>query len=604
MIGLLVELENKVEQIEKEKYISLSNVNSDLLEHLNYAKKELSSANGERKRNLKIDILKLKEDIKYNETEINRLFNNKKIVMYKDTMKIINNEMKKIKNDLVSVIREKSDELRNLKNEIVQANNLNNFILVEKLSLDARKLNTNISCIREKFQETNKLINYIEKTLGNIDNLSFEQIVSEFENNKDKITEIGLLSNEDSTEKNKNKKEKELKNKINLIKELLEKTKTNNDEKDLESANKLIKELPDSLDKKALQQKAIEVKEAIEKNKQELEIKNKINSIEELLEKAKKDNSNKELDKACELINQLPEYKDKNDLQQKAAEINELIKEKNREAIEALFEEFKITVDKLQLDFEKYKLEELKRIIDSLKKKANIIGNNLKFTNLKDFKQSLENLNSLIFKYNVKEKEENRILKSEEILDEKVEHKTFKEILTLNANRIKDKIVKKTDDTFMNTISVLCAKNKLSKLKYKLYKNGVSGLGKKKKNYDASNKIIAKRLLKYLLNKEIGLKEKCKKWLELISIMPNKLKIYKTEYEMKDILIEAKTCFDTALDSDEISREEYEGFVSIALDICRYREEVDDFYVLPNGKEFITYVDKDSVIKEEKQIVK
>lgn len=327
--------------------------------------------------------------------------------------------------------------------------------------------------------------------------------------------------------------------------------------------------------------------------------------INKLIADAYLNNGLESLKEARNFLYFINDSKKRNKLEEKIKKAeNELKIKIEKEEINSRVKEFKVEIQNIQEKIDDYELKELKESVNKLKEDFNNICNNSKMADLIDIKEYLEIVNNIIFRYNIKEKEENRILKAEEILDEEVEHRTFKEILTLNAKRIKDKIVKKSDNTFMNTISVLCAKNKLSKLKYKLYKNGVSGLNKEKRAYNISNKIIAKRLLKHLLNQEIGLKEDCKNWLELISVMPNKLRVYKTNYEMEDILSHAKTCFDSALDSGVISHEEYDGIISIALDICHYREEVDDFYVLPNGKEFITYVDEDNVIKKEKQIVK
>ncbi len=54
-------------------------------------------------------------------------------------------------------------------------------------------------------------------------------------------------------------------------------------------------------------------------------IKNGIDLIEELLNKAERDLDKKSLDRACDLIQKMPESEDKNDFQARAAEINELI---------------------------------------------------------------------------------------------------------------------------------------------------------------------------------------------------------------------------------------------------------------------------------------
>ena len=338
-----------------------------------------------------------------------------------------------------------------------------------------------------------------------------------------------------------------------------------------------------------------------EKENNKPEEKQGVDLIEALLDEAEKNLDRKSLDKACELIKKLSNSDDKNDLQQRAAEINDLINEKIADASKALLEEFKITFDKLKSDFEKYDLEELKRIIDNLKKKISIISKNYKSINIDDFKQDIKDLNDLIFKYNVKEKEENKKVKVEKMLDEEVELKSFREILSLNKNRIKEKIKNKNDKNYMNTISVLCAKNKLSKLKYKLYKDGAYNLGKNKLAYDISNKIISRRLLKHLLNQEIGLKENCQKWLKLITIMPKKILIFNSVCTIEEVAMYAKEFFDSTFEAGIISTEEHNYFVSKLLDICQYRKEVDDFYIEPNEKNFITYVDKNNVIEKEKQ---
>lgn len=265
---------------------------------------------------------------------------------------------------------------------------------------------------------------------------------------------------------------------------------------------------------------------------------------------------------------------------------------------------FKEKVENLKNNIYIYNDKKVKQIIKELKEDFKEICNDSNTSNLINAKEYLNILNDIIFEYNKKKNIENKDMKSNLISTGfGVEQtKSNNKIYALNAKRIIDKMFKKTDNNYLNTIKVLKSKNKMEKLKYKLYKEGFSNMSRYDKDiYEKSQKAIAKRLLKYLMRKDDELeedlesKDNCLKWLELIRIMPDELKPYKTTYSKKDVLQMAKDWFKKVFDSGYINKVEYEFYISSAIDTSKYRSEVDDYYVLPNSSDFVTYIDQNKI---------
>jgi len=107
---------------------------------------------------------------------------------------------------------------------------------------------------------------------------------------------------------------------IKKVNKLLDEAERKLDVKLLEEACELIKTLPDGEEKKKLNKRAADIENKI--------IKNEINK---LLDEAERNLDRKALDKACDLINKMPNGDDKNDLQARAAEIDKLIREKEKD---------------------------------------------------------------------------------------------------------------------------------------------------------------------------------------------------------------------------------------------------------------------------------
>lgn len=265
---------------------------------------------------------------------------------------------------------------------------------------------------------------------------------------------------------------------------------------------------------------------------------------------------------------------------------------------------FKEKVENLKNNIYIYNDKKVKQIIKELKEDFEEICNDSNTSNLINAKEYLNILNDIIFEYNKKKNIENKDMESNLIsMGFGVEQtKSNNKIYALNAKRIIDKMFKKTDNNYLNTIKVLKSKNKMEKLKYKLYNEGFSNMSRYDKDiYEKSQKTIAKRLLKYLMRKDDELeedlesKDNCLKWLELIRIMPDELKPYKTTYSKNDVLQMAKDWFKKVFDSGYINELEYEFYISSAIDTSKYRSEVDDYYVLPNGSDFITYIDENKI---------
>lgn len=288
------------------------------------------------------------------------------------------------------------------------------------------------------------------------------------------------------------------------------------------------------------------------------------------------------------------------ELEKKIKKVREDITKNNSLSLDS----FKEKVENLKNNIYIYNDKKVKQIIKELKEDFEEICNDSNTSNLINAKEYLNILNDIIFEYNKKKNIENKDMESNLISTGfGVEQtKSNNKIYALNAKRIIDKMFKKTDNNYLNTIKVLKSKNKMEKLKYKLYKEGFSNMSRYDKDiYEKSQKAIAKRLLKYLMRKDDELeedlesKDNCLKWLELIRIMPDELKPYKTTYSKKDVLQMAKDWFKKVFDSGYINKVEYEFYISSAIDTSKYRSEVDDYYVLPNSSDFVTYIDENKI---------
>lgn len=220
-------------------------------------------------------------------------------------------------------------------------------------------------------------------------------------------------------------------------------------------------------------------------------------------------------------------------------------------------------------------------------------------------KEDFDMMNSIIASYNTDIKRDAMKKEAEEIADEEVEKKSFRQILKLNGKRIKGKLRKNENVNFIDTIFVLVKKNHLSKMKLALLLDGANKLKKRdRKIYDRANKTISKRLFNYLLNNRS--KAKLEMWIELLKTMPDEIKVSGNySYSFEFVAEEAKYAVEKAFQNKLIDENKYNELITKILDIVYYRRNVDDYYYDCDQKLY-SYVDSESenIEKNKRQIVK
>lgn len=220
-------------------------------------------------------------------------------------------------------------------------------------------------------------------------------------------------------------------------------------------------------------------------------------------------------------------------------------------------------------------------------------------------KEDFDMMNSIIASYNTDIKRDAMKKEAEEIADEEVEKKSFRQILKLNGKRIKGKLRKNENVNFMDTIFVLVKKNHLSKMKLALLLDGANKLKERdRKIYDRANKTISKRLFNHLLNNRS--KAELEMWIELLKTMPDEIKVsVKYSYSFDFVVEEAKYAVEKAFQNKLIDENKYNELITKILDIVYYRRDVDDYYY-DCGQKLYSYVDSESenIEKNKRQIVK
>lgn len=220
-------------------------------------------------------------------------------------------------------------------------------------------------------------------------------------------------------------------------------------------------------------------------------------------------------------------------------------------------------------------------------------------------KEDFDMMNSIIASYNTDIKRDAMKKEAEEIADEEVEKKSFRQILKLNGKRIKGKLKKNENVNFMDTIFILVKKNNLSKMKLALLLDGANKLKKRdRKIYDRANKAISKRLFNHLLNNRS--EAKVEMWIELLKTMPDEIKVSRNySYSFDFVAEEAKYEVEKAFQNKLIDKNRYNELITKILDIVYYRRNVDDYYYDCDQKLY-SYVDSESenIEKNQRQIVK
>ena len=636
MQDLLTYLRNndsRIKEIEKDEKTSLSNATGDLLTRLKDKENELDNASDERKRVINIEIQSIKNDIEIEKDQTKSLYSVKKLNIQKDSFDKILNYAQGIKEDITDTISTKEDELKTIKNNIFKANDSNNFELVKELSEKAHGVNSNIINYKNVLDDVNNLTNDIENTMNKMGDLTFEGIDAILKGYKSNIMEIEILlghANEKTDKSNniektgiKKKEEpkaledddKEIKEKIAKINELLNKAENEKDEKALNDAIDLINTLPDGEDKSKLQAKADEIKEKLKKKPEEVIA---VQKAEKAIEIAFKTEKKEDIKKAYDLIEKIKDASKKEELTKKLDDIVKNITSNFMIRLNNLINRFE------ENKFAKVKREEVVQLVDDF---DNLYKEEIPEINFSK-KEVAKDVKGVVLRYNStkqKEYQENKEVEVDKkgkikkifnafkrfielrplISGTKLLAKFFKNRLAKNVQKGNEEKVKKYEKRIkemdiINSVTMFRKKNDIAKMSPKLYKNGVKGLDdKEKEKYTIDQNVISSIMLKQLLKKtdedvykdKLRVKTVISQWLDLYSrignddiIVSDTLKREETAYSRKDVYDKICDFLVDARYAGTISKEQYEAYLDEMLNIGFYKRGYDDFYEIPSVK--------------------
>lgn len=635
MQDLLTYLRNndsRIKEIEKDEKTSLSNATGDLLTRLKDKENELDNASDERKRVINIEIQSIKNDIEIEKDQTKSLYSVKKLNIQKDSFDKILNYAQGIKEDITDTISTKEDELKTIKNNIFKANDSNNFELVKELSEKAHGVNSNIINYKNVLDDVNNLTNDIENTMNKMGDLTFEGIDAILKGYKSNIMEIEILlghANEKTDKSNniektgiKKKEEpkaledddKEIKEKIAKINELLNKAENEKDEKALNDAIDLINTLPDGEDKSKLQAKADEIKEKLKKKPEEVIAVQEAEKAIEIAFKTEKE----DIKKAYDLIKKIKDSSKKEELTKKLDDIAKNITSNFTIRLNNLMNRFK------ENKFAKVKREEVVQLVNDF---DNLYKEEIPEINFSK-KEVAKDVKGVVLRYNStkqKEYQENKEVEVDKkgkikkifnafkrfielrplISGTKLLAKFFKNRLAKNVQKGNEEKVKKYEKRIkemdiINSVTMFRKKNDIAKMSPKLYKNGVKGLDdKEKEKYTIDQNVISSIMLKQLLKKtdedvykdKLRVKTVISQWLDLYSrignddiIVSDTLKREETAYSRKDVYDKICDFLVDARYAGTISKEQYEAYLDEMLNIGFYKRGYDDFYEIPSVK--------------------
>lgn len=636
MQDLLTYLRNndsRIKEIEKDEKTSLSNATGDLLTRLKDKENELDNASDERKRVINIEIQSIKNDIEIEKDQTKSLYSVKKLNIQKDSFDKILNYAQGIKEDITDTISTKEDELKTIKNNIFKANDSNNFELVKELSEKAHGVNSNIINYKNVLDDVNNLTNDIENTMNKMGDLTFEGIDAILKGYKSNIMEIEILlghANEKTDKSNniektgiKKKEEpkaledddKEIKEKIAKINELLNKAENEKDEKALNDAIDLINTLPDGEDKSKLQAKADEIKEKLKKKPEEVIA---VQKAEKAIEIAFKTEKKEDIKKAYDLIEKIKDASKKEELTKKLDDIVKNITSNFMIRLNNLINRFE------ENKFAKVKREEVVQLVDDF---DNLYKEEIPEINFSK-KEVAKDVKGVVLRYNStkqKEYQENKEVEVDKkgkikkifnafkrfielrplISGTKLLAKFFKNRLAKNVQKGNEEKVKKYEKRIkemdiINSVTMFRKKNDIAKMSPKLYKNGVKGLDdKEKEKYTIDQNVISSIMLKQLLKKtdedvykdKLRVKTVIGQWLDLYSRIGNDDIIVSDTLKRESIAYSRKAVYDKICDflvdaryAGTISKEQYEAYLDEMLNIGFYKRGYDDFYEIPSVK--------------------
>lgn len=561
------------------------------------AKEELKYATDERKETLNKDIKNWEEEIVKKEEKAINEYDNRKKEIFKSSMEEITSHLEFLKQKEEESILKNNDELKQIKDLINKNNAKNNFDEVSKLSNSAKKISEKLVLSGEKINAIENLNKEISDFNENISSALISDVLDNLSIFRSRFEGICI-------------------NKVNIIgsSNYIKNNVINNTE--LNNVSDNTQNIDKNIDKSENSDKS-EDKDT-SKNDSSSSKNEEYDLAKKALLVAKEKRTKKSLKYALELIDKVPQENLKDELSEEFDQVVSDITKEFMDKTNKLYENIDLVNIYTKDLFDRDKIKEIISLYDAL------YNDEISELNFKK-EEYAKKVDEIVRAYNMQE--QNNYKLNKEVTDKKPfskfqilkEFKPF--FVTSIASKIlakriernvqkgnKDKVnkllkkVKEID--IINSPRLFIFKNKLSKLKPKLYKGGINGLDIEEENYynkynDKVSSIMLKKLIRISNNgKAVSDKLRVKtvigQWLELLSKCPEKVVISNEEYSKEDIFNKALDFFNDANQVREfedetgtikyqaISNAEYNAYVSEAEDIYNYHNEVDEFYEIPS----------------------
>ena len=485
-------------------------------------------------------------------------------------------------NNLIEVysnsIKEKHAKLEEIKAQIMNCVSENKFDEVDKLTLEASKVNEQIEEVILMLKEIEEFNSYIK----NCETVEFEAIGKNILDGSFKIGGLNvdtIVQSENKVQKEETvqeEKEEPIKSQLDIAREIVEKVKQTRKFKDLKVAFEEVDKLPESAEKQALLNELEEMVKEV-----------KLQEATRLVEEAEKTLKEEDALKAKEIVLKLDDGKEKEELLNR---VNVLIKTIN--------EEFSLLLEELTHKVNKGENINRKEVI-----KLNNLYSGLDFEDLTKYESSVKNIveyynNSVQDeqKENYGEKDVNKYGKLafatellgiglNKVLSSKLANKIRVKKIEKNNKKLeneslsdkkKGSISKKieksskniADSSLVSGVRLFAARNKIASMKPVLYKDGLE-------EYDKQSFDSARSRLVKIINKNINKKSKDKAINDNKEMMVNLLEQYS---EMLSVCDDYGEKYDEAIEA-------LKGFKG-NLDEATYNAYEEQFYMIANYRDY------------------
>lgn len=322
----------KIERLEKDEKVVKHNLTNNMHTWIKGYTDEMKYANEDRKKTLKREIENIKQDIIDTEEKVAQEYDNKKKQVLADSVNKVKEYADEFVKDVKKKIKEDKTELAGLKKEISDNTIKNNFDRVIILAAHAREIETKIIGSNTVYDNAMTVIVRITKVLDDMDNLSFEDLKSEYDSY---ICEVSKLSTEvdfRTRTDNSNPEKNDTKEILYYLEEAKDEKNDISKRKDsLNKAIELINKLNNNTLRNDLLDKSKIVEKDIEKAANAIAEKKKLEEILQCMKKAQDVNNSiserKEfLEKAYKLVDKLADETLKEDLLADLASVYDAIK--------------------------------------------------------------------------------------------------------------------------------------------------------------------------------------------------------------------------------------------------------------------------------------